>query len=1174
MAVVLRRCLSSWYLLLSRESVQHRNSYSLGSLRAPPAYRKLSSCSCFSSTSRSLAHKLHHLHCSTTNPSFSDFSSLPAFPAATQIKAVDVGRDVWAEVETWVVFSDLHLSRRTCDICMEVLQTVYEEAVAQKAGIIFLGDFWHSRGALPVELLNMAILKLQTWKCPAIFIPGNHDQVNVGGEVHALQVLEAANPLIKVLSSPVEYLGALWLPFRRDHNLIKEAVQQSGSIKAIFGHLDVVGAFLNEACQAKEGIEASIFPTRLPVYTGHYHKAHVVEGTQIEYIGSPYQVSAGESEQTKHFLVLNRHWQKIGEIPVNIGPRHFSIVQTEESSHEIVKCARAGDRIRWHVSSNTFDDSVKSQLEELQTRGVLVDLVFPIVTFRQRIKEAEHLDAYGLFELYAKSVEMSKDVTRMATDILHSLDLPAKLIQRRQVDCKLESVEIEAFGAFLGPVKYPLTDRGVRIVSGKNLDSMGADSNGAGKSTLVMAPLWALTGSTDVRPDSVRGLTASEVVHHSAKQARVRVDGTINGKSFTVERRAGRRSGLKFILDGEDQTCQEIRMTQNRLNELIDTSVLYRTVFHGQHGGGGLLEASDKEFKEELSKFMAMEVWAAAKEHSAKALRNKRTDVEHLEGALQQLAEQHQHLKMKMTEHKQQSQEWDTLRGEQVTKCEAELYSEEQKLHGAMADCAHLYGQVASAVSIWGLLGKELQQTLEDGMDSSWPGLDQQAAGSSKKADAQLFETLLQKQTELSHKVSSAKSMTTKTKAMLDDFQKNVAGSQVCDKCLQPIDAAHLSQSLLKLQADYDLAQKEHQLLSKEHQLSELEVKHERTVMERRTAELEEAQALFKSMSVKLLAQLNKVQRYVSAAQVVLNSTAEALLSAPETAAFLSPQQDWSGGVQSLSGISKGFKDYTPETDFASMERDFLYLIQQLESKLNSGKSWRKKVELLRSKCNEVKNRKNPYEPEYEVISRLYAKAESDILEKESRLCLSRQETEWLKEIDTSFGLTGVQSYILEGALADVQERTARYLEMLSGGSLGLLLRPTKLTKSSKVSVEAIDKIAVVRLSNGTLENRSLRQLSGGERRRLGLALALGYADFVSQKGGLQCNLLVLDEVLQHLDGEGQARVVMILKGLPQSTVLVVSQAHSLLAGTFDLVDWVIKQHDTATVELAEVYMG
>jgi DNA repair exonuclease SbcCD ATPase subunit len=57
-------------------------------------------------------------------------------------------------------------------------------------------------------------------------------------------------------------------------------------------------------------------------------------------------------------------------------------------------------------------------------------------------------------------------------------------------------VELEGFGTFLGVVKYPLVERGVRIVSGKNMDSTGADSNGAGKTTLVMAPLWALTGTS------------------------------------------------------------------------------------------------------------------------------------------------------------------------------------------------------------------------------------------------------------------------------------------------------------------------------------------------------------------------------------------------------------------------------------------------------------------------------------------------------------------------------------------------------------------------------------------------------------------------------------------------------------------------------------------------------
>lgn len=235
---------------------------------------------------------------------------------------------------------------------------------------------------------------------------------------------------------------------------------------------------------------------------------------------------------------------------------------------------------------------------------------------------------------------MNDNVVRMATGMLRSLNLPAKLIQRPQGDCfdnpiskmcyflvtfnslcfkfspstvliwhywllqhnfpskswskwwspavhcELESVELEGFGAFLAPAKYPLAQRGVRIVSGKNLDSVGADSNGAGKTTLVMAPLWALTGTldqncplyflgyssqhfllkfsirctqnrhclwyhnlfgetvvsgtTDPRPDSVRGLPSTEVVHNAAKRARVRVDGTINGKPFTVERATGR----------------------------------------------------------------------------------------------------------------------------------------------------------------------------------------------------------------------------------------------------------------------------------------------------------------------------------------------------------------------------------------------------------------------------------------------------------------------------------------------------------------------------------------------------------------------------------------------------------------------------------------------------------
>ena len=49
--------------------------------------------------------------------------------------------------------------------------------------------------------------------------------------------------------------------------------------------------------------------------------------------------------------------------------------------------------------------------------------------------------------------------------------------------------------------------------------------------------------------------------------------------------------------------------------------------------------------------------------------------------------------------------------------------------------------------------------------------------------------------------------------------------------------------------------------------------------------------------------------------------------------------------------------------------------------------------------------------------------------------------------------------------------------------------------------------------SDTGMRERSIRQLSGGERRRIALALALGFADLTAGRGQLRCNLIVLDEV-------------------------------------------------------------
>lgn len=64
-------------------------------------------------------------------------------------------------------------------------------------------------------------------------------QVTLGGCVHGLTALAAANPAVHVFDKPAVFLDALWLPYRRDKSEIEAALNAAGAIKAVFGHADV-----------------------------------------------------------------------------------------------------------------------------------------------------------------------------------------------------------------------------------------------------------------------------------------------------------------------------------------------------------------------------------------------------------------------------------------------------------------------------------------------------------------------------------------------------------------------------------------------------------------------------------------------------------------------------------------------------------------------------------------------------------------------------------------------------------------------------------------------------------------------------------------------------------------------------------------------------------------------
>ncbi|KAK9831419.1 hypothetical protein WJX81_003210 [Elliptochloris bilobata] len=824
----------------------------------------------------------------------------------------DSGVD-WQAVKRWLVFSDLHVSTKTVDTCCQVLRCVREEAAARDAGVLFLGDFWHARGALPVVALNSVLAEFRTWAQPTLMLVGNHDQVTLSGLDHGLTPIAEACASVHVFDRPSVFLDALWLPFRRDPAELEACVRACGPVRAIFGHADVLGAFVNETFQAREGLPPELFPAEIPTYLGHYHKPHMVGNTRVQYVGSPYEVSRSEAGQQKALLVLDAAWREVERIPLDLGARHFSLASAVPA---LPAHLRSGDRVRWTLPEPEMLDTAGGLVADLRSRGVDVEVVLPPPAAAPRVPLAEDMSALALFATYADRAGLSPEAAALGAQILQEVAGQGQALRHEPADVQLDSLQIEGYGPFRDVVQYPLGARGVLVVCGRNEDDAGADSNGAGKSALVMAPLWALTGRSDARAEGSggRGLTAADVVNDDMRSARVRVEGTVNGERFVVERITRRKqlARLTFELGGTDCTGADARLTQAAIEARLAASMLARVAFHGQADVNGLLEADDKRFKEELGRVVDLDVWEAAKAVAVERLRAARTAAAQAEREQQVRRELAEKLAAQSAEAGARGANWEAARAASAREAE-EAAESEALVQQLRSEAAALSDRLARERTDYG------------GALGAW-----QASSSALAAYAALGDA-------------------------------SGLAAAVCDRCLRPVDGATFAANLSRLRADEAAAN----------------------------------------------AARSEVEQQVVASQAQLHTTDER--------------------VRGMMGAA---------------------------------------------------------------------------------------------------------------ALRAQQARTAE-----------------QRAAAAAAAAVAAQQEAARRAERSEPRERSLRQLSGGERRRVGLALALGFSELIAARGRLRCNLIVLDEVLQQLDGEGCARVAAVLRGLPQESVLVVGQANSFVTEAFDAAD-------------------
>ena len=274
-----------------------------------------------------------------------------------------------------------------------------------------------------------------------------------------------------------------------------------------------------------------------------------------------------------------------------------------------------------------------------------------------------------------------------------------------------------------------------------------------------------------------------------------------------------------------------------------------------------------------------------------------------------------------------------------------------------------------------------------------------------------------------------------------------------------------------------------------------------------------------------------------------------------------------------INSLSKKYKKKVHEID------EVLSMIEEVLSNLSDERqqifSLKLALEKLESKLEYTRSIANNYleqiersELEENPYAFLIEKLNSSIEKKKGELqgvdveqAQIDKELEYYKFWKDGFSREGIRSYLLDKAIPFLTERANNYLGILTDGGISVRFNARKQLASGEwrenFNVEVVNSNA-----SETYEGNS-----GGEKRRIDLAISLAINDFIASRSGKRLNILLLDEVFENIDETGVYYVVKVLEELAQnrSSVFVITH-HDSLSSYFSETIKLVRQDGLAHV--------
>lgn len=586
-------------------------------------------------------------------------------------------------------------------------------------------------------------------------------------------------------------------------------------------------------------------------------------------------------------------------------------------------------------------------------------------------------------------------------------------------------------------------------------------------------------------------------------------------------------------------TRQSVKETQLLIDEKLgmNSQLLSRTIFHGQHSINGLLEATDTKLKEELSLIEPLKLWQDASSHSRKLAREASKKVSELDGMISIRARDVVQLENKLDAASSSL----SLRRSELEAKEADIQSKLEQISMNIQPINDHLPELETRMKVTSERIKELEKILHD------PAMDISAelAPLQRSIDIQSKllrdeETMLQKHqrqvyvSEMALETAEGRLKNLDAAWDTDNITSDSwKAPDICPTCNQ---ATHIeSHQYMRNQVEQELEK------------ARVDIVSWNTILNLDKSKLYEQQQKTISIQLGIQDMRNRAEEIETSWKVArkrFDSELQAARRDYEDASIAT--------INALSG--------------SSTQTELLMIKNEADHQLQSHK---KDLHIAAENHNS--------------LSKELSNLKASISELEIKRDNTKVEADFFMDMAEKFGARGIQTYILTNAVFALQVATQMYLDELSDGLLRL--------EMNLDSGDRIIRTISIQSSDGTWVQRPLSSLSGGQWRRCSLAISLGFSDLISRRGKFRSSLLVLDEPLTHLDSSGRDNVGKLLRkivkehkseelegslftGLHVSTVLVILQdlAAEELAESFDCIDEVTKKAGFSKVSVDVVF--